>query len=386
MSIRFTFWFTQLKDSLVLALLCGILEKYTLWKFIVDVVDDFGSSLWPYVSWGFLHVSNVFLFSSKMWKKKIFISFPTLACQSEVMPRGTQVIAQSLKTRQQNGPKREIFQMTINTCLIDIFIRNVVAVAAYSRLTSRSQAKFQTMKLSPLSAPLRILTCAEHCIHLSFTSLFASLVYGCESDTHCPSGLSQAFFEARNEVGWWLLTSLVSRSQEWVFFHVTFDIKHLLFRLVWKVVRCLSTKQDGGTTWPVSDGRGTPNRTARHHGTGRLRSVTGPAGWRLSREAQLKFPTRRRMTGRLGGWRVSRGARLGSGWRARDRGRPSKRCWPSTWWWRPGRCGRPPAGVTSQLSRVPQQGTLQLQDMIHPCFLMSAVCSSRHWPKRSTGN
>ena len=126
-----------------------------------------------------------------------------------------------------------------------------------------------------------------------------------------------------------------------------------LFRLVWKVVCCLSTKQDGGTTWPIFDGCGTPDRTARLHGTGRLRSVTGPAGWRLSREAQLKFPTRQRMTGRLGGWRVSRGARLGSEWRARDRGRPSRRCWPSTWWWRPsrrcwpgtwwwrpGRCGR----------------------------------------------
>ena len=63
----------------------------------------------------------------------------------------------------------------------------------------------------------------------------------------------------------------------------------------------------------------------------------GPAGWRLGREARLKFPTRRRMTGRLGGWRVSRWARLGSEWRARDRGRPSRRGWPSTWWWRPSR-------------------------------------------------
>ena len=331
---------------------------------------------------------------------------------------------------------------------------------------------------------MRSRTCAEHCIHLLFTSIFALLVYGCDSETHCPSGI----FEARNEFSWWLLTSLVSRSQEWAFFHVTYDIKRLLFRLVWKVVRCLSTKQDGGTTWPIFDGCCTPDRTARLHGTGRLRSVTGSAGRRLSREAQLKFPTRRRMTGRLGGWRVSRGARLGSEWRARDRGRPSRRCWPSTWWWRPsrrcwpstwwwrpGRCGRlstpsglgngrpswdtcsgrgpsTPAkhssdgsskraiaatssgskameveqsaarpsrsrqpkksvassasvvgrpssdgserhrsrsgdrrqGVTSQLSRVPQQGTLQLQDRIHPCYLMSAVCSARQWPKPAT--
>ena len=34
------------------------------------------------------------------------------------MPRGTQVIAQSLKTRQQNGRKLEILQTAINTCLI----------------------------------------------------------------------------------------------------------------------------------------------------------------------------------------------------------------------------------------------------------------------------
>ena len=34
-----------------------------------------------------------------------------------------------------------------------LHVWNGVAVAAYSRLASRSQAKFQTMKLSPLSAP-----------------------------------------------------------------------------------------------------------------------------------------------------------------------------------------------------------------------------------------
>ena len=58
---------------------------------------------------------------------------------------------------------------------VTIFIKNVVAVAAYSRLASRSQVKFQAMKLSPLSA------------------LFASLVFGCESDTHCTSGLPRHF-------------------------------------------------------------------------------------------------------------------------------------------------------------------------------------------------
>ena len=34
-----------------------------------------------------------------------------------------------------------------------LFIKNVVAVAAYSRLASRSQAKFHTKKLSPLVRP-----------------------------------------------------------------------------------------------------------------------------------------------------------------------------------------------------------------------------------------
>ena len=34
-----------------------------MWKFIVDVVHDFVSSLQPDVGRGFLHVSNVFLFS-----------------------------------------------------------------------------------------------------------------------------------------------------------------------------------------------------------------------------------------------------------------------------------------------------------------------------------
>ena len=36
-----------------------------MWKFIVDVVHDFVSSLQPDVSRGFLHVSNVFLFFTR---------------------------------------------------------------------------------------------------------------------------------------------------------------------------------------------------------------------------------------------------------------------------------------------------------------------------------
>ena len=51
----------NLQDSLNLALFCGIHEKYTLWKFMVDV-HDFGISLQPHVDRGSLRVSNVFLF------------------------------------------------------------------------------------------------------------------------------------------------------------------------------------------------------------------------------------------------------------------------------------------------------------------------------------
>ena len=53
----------NLQDSFNLALFCGIHEKYAMWKFIVDVVHDFVSSLQPDVGRGFLHVSNVFLFN-----------------------------------------------------------------------------------------------------------------------------------------------------------------------------------------------------------------------------------------------------------------------------------------------------------------------------------
>ena len=55
----------NLQDSFNLALFCGIHEKYAMWKFIVDVVNDFVSSLQPDVGRGFLHVSNVFLFYMK---------------------------------------------------------------------------------------------------------------------------------------------------------------------------------------------------------------------------------------------------------------------------------------------------------------------------------
>ena len=54
-----------------MALFCGIHEKYAMWKFIVDVVHDFVSSLQPDVGRGFLHVSNVFLWY--MYYKIIYL-------------------------------------------------------------------------------------------------------------------------------------------------------------------------------------------------------------------------------------------------------------------------------------------------------------------------
>ena len=58
----------NLQDSFNLALFCGIHEKYAMWKFIVDVVNDFVSSLQPDVGRGFLHVSNVFLLLVDLWE------------------------------------------------------------------------------------------------------------------------------------------------------------------------------------------------------------------------------------------------------------------------------------------------------------------------------
>ena len=46
-----------------------------MWKFIVDVVHDFVSSLQPDVGRGFLHVSNVFLLNSETR----YISMPLIS-------------------------------------------------------------------------------------------------------------------------------------------------------------------------------------------------------------------------------------------------------------------------------------------------------------------
>ena len=43
------------------------IKKYAMWKFIVDVVHDFVSSLQPDVGRGLLHVSNVFLLLNRLF-------------------------------------------------------------------------------------------------------------------------------------------------------------------------------------------------------------------------------------------------------------------------------------------------------------------------------
>ena len=56
----------NLQDDFGLVTFCGIYEKYTMWKFMVDVVHDFGSSLQPDIGRGFLHVSNMYLLYMSM--------------------------------------------------------------------------------------------------------------------------------------------------------------------------------------------------------------------------------------------------------------------------------------------------------------------------------
>ena len=99
-------------------------------------------------------------------------------------------------------------------------------MAAYIRLTSRSQAKFKTMKLSHIPFSVRSRACAGFC--LSVTSIFALLVIRCESDTHCPSGLSHAFWSLKRSY-LMAVTTLASGSQVWTFFGVVFGQKTRLY-------------------------------------------------------------------------------------------------------------------------------------------------------------
>ena len=81
--------------------------------------------------------------------------------------------------------------------------KNVLAVAAYVRPDSRSQAKFLNNEIESYSVRSR--TCAEHSIRLSFTSILASLVF---ADGNLTCTVPMAFpgiFEAWKEVtcGWY---------------------------------------------------------------------------------------------------------------------------------------------------------------------------------------
>ena len=156
--------------------------------------------------------------------------------------------------------KKELARSAISC---GVFIKNVIAVAAYIQLASQSQAKFHnkqnwvSFRLPCAAAPAQ--STASAYLSLQFSPHPCAVVL-----RHALSQWpSQALFEARNDVSWSLLTSLDSRSQEWAFFHVTFGIKRLIFRLVWKVVRCLSTKQDGGCA-RCSDGPSWTRGSDRH--------------------------------------------------------------------------------------------------------------------------
>ena len=92
-------------------------------------------------------------------------------------------------------------------------------MAAYSWLASRSQAKFQTMKLSPLSAP-RAAAPAQSTISTCRSLRFSPLSCADVSlNTHCPSVLPR-WIRARNEDSFVAAVTLVSRSQVWTFCEV----------------------------------------------------------------------------------------------------------------------------------------------------------------------
>ena len=49
-----------------------------MWKFIVDVVHDFVSSLQPDVGRGFLHVSNVFLLTLGLFGQRVILRLKSI--------------------------------------------------------------------------------------------------------------------------------------------------------------------------------------------------------------------------------------------------------------------------------------------------------------------
>ena len=375
-----------------------------------------------------------------------------------------------------------------------IFINNVVAVAACSRLASRSQAKFQTMKLSPLSAP-----CAAAPAQ-STVSTCGSLWFSPRSGTDVNltrtvpvafprhfrskkwSQLVAAYLACQSVAGvgvfpchFWHKTSFIptcvkSRSlpvkkARWQN-HVTnlwwvrYSRSHgsatqdgsssqcdgpsrMTTRAQLKFLTCAAQvsdlpKDDGSTRrvtsqqWGTTRQRMTSQRlwtTQQALLTQHMMMTTQQAlltqhmmmttrevwstqhtirTWQWSAQLRcmlqkvLRFPAQRSSDGSSKSKRAKTATCSGS--KATEveqsavqpsRSRQPKKSvassvsvvgWPSSDGSEPhrSRSGDRRQGVTSHLSRVPQQRTLQLQDKIHPCYLMSAVCSARQWPKPAT--
>ena len=66
-----------------------------MWKFIVDVVHDFVSSLQPDVGRGFLHVSNMFLFFLILQKSPNFI-MSGVSTRVNTQPRVTKILRRAI--------------------------------------------------------------------------------------------------------------------------------------------------------------------------------------------------------------------------------------------------------------------------------------------------
>ena len=79
---------------------------------------------------------------------------------------------------------------------------------------------------------MRSRTCAEQGTHLSVTSILASLVCGCESDTHCPSGLPRHF---RSLIQSWFVAAYLARQS--VAGVDAFDVVWLRIRLYSDVLK-----------------------------------------------------------------------------------------------------------------------------------------------------
>ena len=91
----------------------------------------------------------------------------------------------------------------------------------HSRLASRSQAKFQTTKSSPLSAPCAAApaqSTVSTCRSLRFSPRSCADV---SLNMHCPSGLPKHIWASKRRQ-FVAAVTLISRSQVWMFVEVAF--------------------------------------------------------------------------------------------------------------------------------------------------------------------